>query len=129
RIEIELSAISYKKSVRKQLGSVVVGSSSAGRWRVAERDDQENVESGETGHGTGAAADERKPVDGASGIRRGKRARGTSHVPDGREGQSQAGSWRGTRRDSGGAGGYDSGDCGLYDDTERHGDRHRGAEH
>jgi len=44
--------------------------------KAAKCDDQENVEGGETDHGTGAAADERKPLDGASGIRRGKRARG-----------------------------------------------------
>src|SRR2546430_10866867 len=74
-------------------GPIVVayrGRDSTG-WRTdglltgEKRDGQENVERRETGHGTRAAADEREPLDGASGIRREERARGTGHFPAGRE--------------------------------------------
>src|SRR5260370_33343321 len=101
----------------------------AGEWHAlvlsqrfkgaAERDDQENVERGETGHGARTTADERKPVDGASGIRRGKRPRRTGYFPAGRSPKSQPDSVRGARRTSGGAVGHTSGARGPYGRTPR----------
>src|SRR5260370_21671999 len=71
------------------------GSPRGARRRTAKRDDQENVERRETGDGTGAAADERKPLDGDAGVRRGKRTRGAGGVRVGRLAEPHTASSRG----------------------------------